>query len=801
MAKLPTAIEVYGARQAPRGDNRVLGYSGATALAEAAEFSGKALEGVGDNLGKTIKIAELSKKKADKEYEAKLAVAQARQDKLTTSRALSELSSRQIGLETDFLNRDDYHNFNDEAKGVFDEISAKYKDSFITPEGRDNWNQSLISVSERENFKLSKLVKSKNDAALLDDANLRLAENNDLLSKTSDLDKQADIVQSSMDSIDVLRGENLITSVDAFKKKQAIQKSYAYAWLNQSDTGDALNILNNVEDKGDLTSKVSKVSDVDTDSMIKFIMNLEGGYLSSEPDGATAIYGINSKANEGVDLAKLKEEDAFNIYKTKYIRRAKLGTIPDNMKMVVFDAVVNGFDPKVLGFSIFDAVKRADGDVNKLVDIRREYYDTLVKNNPDKYKKYHSGWINRLDTISNSNFVRGRVDTGTPLDFLGVTEIKKLKPIIEAKLVDDVSKLTLDELSTNIRIGEYNDLPEGLQSKVNKVFKGKVEAAAVDERIGAFSQLTDLYKLGEGGEATWGDFTKLINDFPEDSPRRELAVRMRDFYTNPDGTAKAAKKLVNEQVKLEAETNLNSMYQNIGFKLDKKTGKFLYQKDTDVMDNLVNYANEVHKAVASGAVTASGASKRLALVDNAMQELVDWSSAESGTFGLGGDRKRLSKVFRRSPFATGYETINNLIKTNPSLGGVKMKSDLFAAVNEVTPELSQLYKEGKLPPQQVPRAFSEAVLKKIIPALNDLEAFPDVVRLSDGTTINLPPSVVSNNFGGDRGNSDFILKESYNATDGSAVTKSDILKMATDAGVTPRVVVANLVANGMIGLD
>lgn len=131
------------------------------------------------------------------------------------------------------------------------------------------------------------------------------------------------------------------------------------------------------------------------DDIIRFVIGIEGGdKIAQEPKGAIAKFGINSNANPNIDVASLTQDQAFGIYKRDYWDKANIGSLPEDMRMVAFDTVVNHGVEK--GSAL---IKAANGSVDQLLSLRGQEYTRLVGEDPATYGQYKSGWDSRLSTL------------------------------------------------------------------------------------------------------------------------------------------------------------------------------------------------------------------------------------------------------------------------------------------------------------------------------------------------------------------------------------------------------------------
>ena len=128
------------------------------------------------------------------------------------------------------------------------------------------------------------------------------------------------------------------------------------------------------------------------ESVMPKIFRDEGG--KTHDSGGFTNFGISARAHPGVDIANLTKARAQEIYKAKYWDPMKIDSLPDNMKHTVMDAAVNEGNQRAR-----QMLAKSGNDPKAFNDLRREHYISLVENNPRKYAKYLTGWMNRLGRI------------------------------------------------------------------------------------------------------------------------------------------------------------------------------------------------------------------------------------------------------------------------------------------------------------------------------------------------------------------------------------------------------------------
>ena len=121
------------------------------------------------------------------------------------------------------------------------------------------------------------------------------------------------------------------------------------------------------------------------------------GYEGGESKTENTNFGINQQSHPDVDVHKLTPATAIPIYKKEYWDAIGADQMSPDMAPVAFDTAVNlgvGATKKLL--------TQAGGDPNKLLDLRKQYYDQLISANPAKFGIYQKGWDNRVNDLRNS---------------------------------------------------------------------------------------------------------------------------------------------------------------------------------------------------------------------------------------------------------------------------------------------------------------------------------------------------------------------------------------------------------------
>ena len=151
------------------------------------------------------------------------------------------------------------------------------------------------------------------------------------------------------------------------------------------------------------------------DKAVEVVLKHEGGYVNDpvDPGGETNM-GISKRAYPYLNIKELTKKDARDIYFKDYWLKAKCSKLPEELRMIYFDMVVNmgrSRAVKILQKAITaKGVKTAvDGGIgpqtisnalksglepDRLRSYRVKYYADLIGRKP-KLEKYWFGWYRR----------------------------------------------------------------------------------------------------------------------------------------------------------------------------------------------------------------------------------------------------------------------------------------------------------------------------------------------------------------------------------------------------------------------
>jgi hypothetical protein len=118
------------------------------------------------------------------------------------------------------------------------------------------------------------------------------------------------------------------------------------------------------------------------DHAVEHVLANEGGYAARDMNGAPVNFGINQKANPGVDVKNLTKDQAKQIYHDKYWVPSGAESLPANMQAPYFDVYIR--NPKFAKA----ALAKAGGDPEKFMDQADSYFQGLAAK-PENQKYAH----------------------------------------------------------------------------------------------------------------------------------------------------------------------------------------------------------------------------------------------------------------------------------------------------------------------------------------------------------------------------------------------------------------------------
>jgi hypothetical protein len=353
----------------------------------------------------------------------------------------------------------------------------------------------------------------------------RAASNQDQLSKY-DIQKQSliqgavlnpDLADGNLQAIRALNKSLVEThardAAHATMENQNVAQQFAVARLKFMPAAQQVAALQPLMDQAQGTPNAAPPTDASaansnlpstSDSAIPYVMNrFEGSQLVENDNGhGPSRYGIVASANglSPQQVANLSPQAAMQIYKTNYWDKIGADNLPANMRLAAFDTAVQ-FGPDTAQ----KMITAADGDPQKLLDLRAQTYQNLVTQNPDKYGASAPAWASRQQLL-------GQALDGT--DKKNVTDWTQMLPPerlpelyaqaqqgVRADFVDQerIQKMQQDQVK-----GQQE---QSMNGYLNQALDGKLSAEEIkNDQILTFEQrekmLNMMHTVANRGEQT-----------------------------------------------------------------------------------------------------------------------------------------------------------------------------------------------------------------------------------------------------------------------------------------------------------
>ncbi len=787
MARIPTREDVYGAiSPVPRGGGGVVRYRGATDVSDAVAAGSQEIERVGAravSFGESM-LAEQQKQARRDAKEQRMLIE--RTDNLNRTKMLYELKALEDKYVTLSEEQGDYDKIVNDFSKETEVLKKKYDKAFKSEYVKEKANVDFFGRKSLAAGRIENIVRKRYKDDLQATAMETLSDVELRLSRSKDVDEIKELSQVGFDLIE--NGTPNYNDSRRVMARKRFKSQVAKASVMALPVEDRINLIKSAMDSGAPKAIIKE-------DAIAFTLNsLEGGdKLVKEPDGSYSFYGINTKnypeLEEKIKSGDLSYADAYKIADKEYWSRVE--KYPEQIRPIAFDFLFNGFDPKVLGYGYKEAIKKANGDPDKLLDIRDEYYTKLYESNPEKWGGVIAGWKNRVENLR--EFVDVASVTGTPLDFLNRGEIENIRNLTLAEYKDQVADMGFEELAA---VMSGANIPEGLDEsdvKSIKVFASKVmdsniAETAINNTSRAIDNIADIYTKIEDGTITQSDIEAAVLENKDDPAtlgllsdiKKNLGMNIEDV----------SKKKYSPEVKEKALLNLYDSMKQLG--LEVKGNKV---KDTDGFENITQLhilLKNVEEARKVGALSPKQSAQMTLAFRDRLRDLV--SAPQIGWFGA----TKLEKIKRADPNFVLFDIIrSNMIAENPSLNGdTDTKINLYRNVIDNYYSLPDEVKGD----ERLRVAVGEAV-KQSFPSLKVADSLPDRFVDQYGREIKLPSFLVG--YGGDSPQPDIIIEDNtvirdYATKDGDVITRDDILKTAEKRGVPPSVIVNNLKERGII---
>ena len=249
---------------------------------------------------------------------------------------------------------------------------------------------------------------------------------------------------STMESMILTRQEDDAAPVATNNNLTADQNADVTAAINEDSIGIPLEDID-FESNAEATPKepdeeivTTPIGGVNLDSSLDEILVSEGGFQNRpkdrgnyRPDGTligtnrgvtpnslAEFRGVDPNTITEADIKAVTEDEARQIFKQLYFDKPKLNQLPVNLQEAVFDMQINSRRNAIrilqklagmpkdkrdgyVGPETLKALQGVNMTNAEYADARIEFYNNLVKSDPDQYGEFLAGWIARANKYRN----------------------------------------------------------------------------------------------------------------------------------------------------------------------------------------------------------------------------------------------------------------------------------------------------------------------------------------------------------------------------------------------------------------
>jgi Glycosyl hydrolase 108 len=131
-------------------------------------------------------------------------------------------------------------------------------------------------------------------------------------------------------------------------------------------------------------------------------LKFEGGLNPRDTTGMPSMYGISQKAHPGMDVTKITPEQAKDIYRKEYWDGIGASNLDPNIREMAYDTSVIAGPGRAK-----QLLAQSENDPEKFMAARRDFLNSLVERNPEKYGKYAKAWENRNRALEGGDTAGG----------------------------------------------------------------------------------------------------------------------------------------------------------------------------------------------------------------------------------------------------------------------------------------------------------------------------------------------------------------------------------------------------------
>lgn len=153
---------------------------------------------------------------------------------------------------------------------------------------------------------------------------------------------------------------------------------------------------------GENGSSVPSSDDDGFEPAVERTLKFEGGLNPRDTTGMPSMRGISQAAHPNIDVTKLTPEQTKDIYRKEYWQGINASNLPPEIREMAYDTAVLAGPGRAK-----QLLAQSENDPEKFMAARRDFLNSLVERNPEKYGKYAKAWENRNRALEGGDTAGG----------------------------------------------------------------------------------------------------------------------------------------------------------------------------------------------------------------------------------------------------------------------------------------------------------------------------------------------------------------------------------------------------------
>lgn len=781
MPKLPTAEDVFGLRDVPRAQVDIKGYD-ANIISGANINYGKSVEGVGDTLFSTgVSLEDSYLRNKEKALQDRQRIENT-VNRLNEARAKSEFYQEQLKIEADHSTRTDYMNFGADASVRLGKVRDKYKGKF-TPDAQEFMNVWFDGEIAKSSAKNEIIVNDKQKEERIVSAQISIDNMMDALKYSKDTGQQRDIFNSVRDTLTTLHDNGDLDSQAYYKAMEDKKAQFARTWVETLPADKRVSVINKAISKtgSDIIGDAAKNFNVDEKWLRKVVFLESSGVSSAKRGKYVGLTQMGPAAAKDVGVPDYNKNDAKNLEAAAKYRQLNEKRLEKKLGR------------KVKDWELYLAHQQGSGGAAKLLlNPDKLAIDTVGERavtgnggnksmtNAEFVARWRDGYKNASEFYFDSSAAK---KTGTPIDLLGIEEMKRLADKSIADIIEQY-RSDPDALSTMIDNGSFADFTDQQQYDLSiaaaEMSEKKVKADAIIKARSDIDKYFSIIDANENGLLGYSEVLRFRADAGEDQDMLTVADNLLAQMSKPSKESD-----IDPYEKAVLYVNLNDQFKEI-----------MGDKDNDPVDGITKLLKFNKDFVENIKHLTPAERRKFAAAQSLAASRLKEVQQGNNLFGFGWTR--LDKL-QDDQLVHAYDRLDMFMDRNKDFDTGDARLSIAEIILDAAEQVAS--SDEEIIPYKLQRDIADLAIKKYLtkidPSLEGLDQLPSSIALPDGKVISIgdgmaraqPDSVVKDKE---------PLQDKYTLKDGTVITLDYIKSAAEKRGQTVEQALSDLRNSGKL---